>query len=82
MFNGFHGQSGSAKSGGFLVYFFFLSLISGVRIMFIGCKVVASNARWYKVMGKDYEEQEMFKLQDELQISLLPFEIGADMLLL
>lgn len=25
--------------------FFFLSLISGVRIMFIGCKVVASNAR-------------------------------------
>ena len=51
--------------------------------MFMGCKVVASNARWYKVTGKDYEErEEMFKLQDELQITLLPFEIGADMLLL
>lgn len=35
------------------------------------------------VTGKDYEEcEEMFKSRNELQISLLPFEIGADTLLL
>lgn len=35
------------------------------------------------LQGKDYEErEEKFKLQNDLQISLLPFEIGADTLLL
>lgn len=76
MFNGCNGQSGSVKSG--LVF----CLISGVRFMFIGWKVVASNAGWDTVTGKDYEKcEEMFSSQNELQISL-HFQIGADTFLL
>lgn len=38
-------RMGQRRMGVFWSIFFLLSLISGVRFMFIDCKVVASNAR-------------------------------------
>lgn len=79
MSNACHGQSGSAKSRGSLVYFFsclwFLELV-----MFICCRVVASNARWHGYR-KRLQECEMFRSQTELQISLPPFKKSAGTLL-
>lgn len=54
MLNGFHSQSGSAKSGVFWCIFFLVS----DRFTFIGCKVVASNAKCDMVTGEDCEECE------------------------
>lgn len=54
MLNGFLSQSGSAKSGVFWCIFFLVS----DRFTFIGCKVVASNAKCDMVTGEDCEECE------------------------